>query len=74
MFGDGPTRASLASRRPKIIIFAGTRSGKDLATHHAFADVVLFPSLTEAFDAGTEVGEFERVLRGVLQTREAARV
>ena len=74
MGGDGPARASRASRRPKLIIFAGTPSGKDLATHHAFAEVCLFPSLTEAFGNVTEVDEFERVLRGVLQTREAARV
>jgi len=48
MVGDGPERASLASRNPKII-FAGTRSGEDLATHYASADIFLFPSLTETF-------------------------
>jgi glycosyltransferase involved in cell wall biosynthesis len=73
MIGYGPARASLASRHPKII-FAGPRSGEDLATNYASADVFLFPSLTEAFGNVTEVDEFERVLRGVLQTRETARV
>ncbi len=48
MVGDGPERASLASRNPNVI-FAGTRSGEDLATYYASADVFLFPSLTETF-------------------------
>ena len=48
MVGDGPARASLAGRNPDVV-FAGTRSGEDLATHYASADVFLFPSLTETF-------------------------
>ena len=48
MVGDGPARASLARRNPDVV-FAGTRSGEDLATHYASADVFLFPSLTETF-------------------------
>ena len=48
MVGDGPARASLAGRNPGVV-FAGTRSGEDLATHYASADVFLFPSLTETF-------------------------
>lgn len=48
MVGDGPSRASLAGRNPDVV-FAGTRSGEDLATHYASADVFLFPSLTETF-------------------------
>ncbi len=48
MVGDGPERRALASRNPNVI-FAGTRSGEDLATHYASADVFLFPSLTETF-------------------------
>lgn len=48
MVGDGPGRASLANRNPNVV-FAGTRSGEDLATHYASADVFLFPSLTETF-------------------------
>jgi glycosyltransferase involved in cell wall biosynthesis len=48
MVGDGPARASLANRNPDVV-FAGTRSGHDLAAHYASADVFLFPSLTETF-------------------------
>ena len=48
MVGDGPDRTSLANRNPNVV-FAGTRSGEDLATHYASADVFLFPSLTETF-------------------------
>lgn len=48
MVGDGPERASLASRHSNVV-FAGTRSGEDLATYYASADVFLFPSLTETF-------------------------
>ena len=48
MVGDGPARASLARRNPDVV-FAGTRSGEDLSTHYASADVFLFPSLTETF-------------------------
>jgi glycosyltransferase involved in cell wall biosynthesis len=48
MVGDGPERTWLASRNPNVV-FAGTRSGEDLATHYASADVFLFPSLTETF-------------------------
>ena len=46
--GDGPAREALARRCP-YAVFAGTRSGEDLATHFASADVFLFPSLTETF-------------------------
>ena len=48
MVGDGPERTSLARRNPDVV-FAGTRSGQDLAMHYASADVFLFPSLTETF-------------------------
>jgi len=30
-------------------VFAGTRSGDDLAAHYASADLFLFPSMTETF-------------------------
>lgn len=46
--GDGPARASLEERCPGIV-FAGTRTGVDLAQHYASADVFLFPSLTETY-------------------------
>jgi len=48
LVGDGPLRERLAQRCPQAI-FAGQRSGIDLATHYASADLFLFPSLTETF-------------------------
>ena len=46
--GDGPMRAELAARAPDAV-FAGQRSGDDLADHYAGLDLFLFPSLTETF-------------------------
>lgn len=46
--GDGPQRDILQARNPGHI-FAGMRTGVDLAAHFASADVFLFPSLTETF-------------------------
>lgn len=46
--GDGPMRAELAARAPEAV-FAGQRSGDDLAAHYAGLDLFLFPSLTETF-------------------------
>jgi glycosyltransferase involved in cell wall biosynthesis len=46
--GDGPMRSALHERCPQAI-FAGHRSGEDLAAHYASADLFLFPSLTETF-------------------------
>ena len=48
LVGDGPCAAELQARCPDAI-FAGMRSGEDLATHYASGDVFLFPSLTETF-------------------------
>ncbi len=48
LVGDGPARAELQRRCPQAL-FAGTRSGVELATHYASADLFLFPSLTETF-------------------------
>jgi len=48
LVGDGPQRAELAARCPSAI-FAGQRTGEDLAAHYASADLFLFPSLTETF-------------------------
>jgi glycosyltransferase involved in cell wall biosynthesis len=48
MVGDGPERAALESRYPNVI-FAGMRSGEDLAAHYASGDVFLYPSLTETY-------------------------
>ena len=46
--GDGPMRAELAARFPDAV-FAGQRSGEDLAAHYAGLDLFLFASLTETF-------------------------
>jgi glycosyltransferase involved in cell wall biosynthesis len=48
LVGDGPERAHLQRAHPAII-FAGMRSGEDLAAHYASGDVFLFPSLTETY-------------------------
>ena len=46
--GDGPERARLARENPDVI-FAGMRTGTDLAAHYASGDVFLFPSVTETY-------------------------
>jgi len=46
--GDGPARAELLAQVPQAI-FAGFRSGDDLAAHYASSDLFLFPSLTETY-------------------------
>jgi glycosyltransferase involved in cell wall biosynthesis len=46
--GDGPRLASLRRAHPETI-FAGMRTGPDLAAHYASADLFLFPSLTETY-------------------------
>jgi len=46
--GDGPSRSELERRCPRAI-FAGMRTGDDLAAHYASGDVFLFPSTTETF-------------------------
>ncbi|MEO7727130.1 MAG: glycosyltransferase family 1 protein [Burkholderiales bacterium] len=46
--GDGPARASLQQRAPDAI-FAGMRTGEELAAHYASGDIFLFASLTETF-------------------------
>ncbi|MEY2686543.1 MAG: hypothetical protein RL375_741 [Pseudomonadota bacterium] len=48
LVGDGPMRAELQARWPDAV-FAGQRSGADLAAHYASADLFVFPSLTETF-------------------------
>ena len=48
LVGDGPLRAALQARCPQAV-FAGNRSGDDLAAHYASADVFVFPSVTETF-------------------------
>lgn len=48
LVGDGPQAAELRARHPDFV-FAGVRTGGDLAEHYASADVFLFPSTTETF-------------------------
>ena len=48
LVGDGPMRAALARDNPDCV-FAGMRTGEDLARHYASADLFLFPSMTETF-------------------------
>lgn len=48
MVGDGPSRAELQQQHPEVI-FAGMRTGEDLAAHYASADIFLYPSLTETY-------------------------
>ena len=48
LVGDGPERAALEAANPEFV-FAGMRTGEDLAAHYASGDIFLFPSTTETF-------------------------
>jgi glycosyltransferase involved in cell wall biosynthesis len=48
LVGDGPERRRIAAACPDCV-FAGMRSGEDLATHYASGDLFLFPSVTETW-------------------------
>ena len=48
LVGDGPMRKDLQALCPDAV-FAGQRTGEDLAAHYASADLFLFPSITETF-------------------------
>jgi glycosyltransferase involved in cell wall biosynthesis len=48
VIGDGPQRALLERRYPKVR-FLGEKTGKELSAHFAAADVFVFPSLTDTF-------------------------
>src|SRR6202000_712058 len=48
VIGDGPARAELQRRFPDAK-FLGEKTGKDLTSHIAAADVFVFPSLTDTF-------------------------
>ena len=48
LVGDGPLREELGRRGPDVI-FAGQRTGEDLARHYASADLFVFPSLSETW-------------------------
>lgn len=47
--GDGPARPAVEQRLGPYAVFAGYRSGDDLADHYAAADLFAFASLTETF-------------------------
>jgi glycosyltransferase involved in cell wall biosynthesis len=48
VIGDGPQKAELQRRYPKAR-FLGEKTGKDLSSHLAAADVFVFPSRTDTF-------------------------
>src|ERR1700678_1566552 len=48
VIGDGPQRAELERRYPNVK-FLGEKTGQDLTSHLAAADVFVFPSLTDTF-------------------------
>jgi glycosyltransferase involved in cell wall biosynthesis len=48
VIGDGPQKAFLERRYPKVR-FLGEKTGKDLTAHLAAADVFVFPSRTDTF-------------------------
>ena len=50
--GDGPAHERLRRAHPDLV-FCGFRTGQELATHYASADIFLFPSDTETFGAVT---------------------
>ena len=48
VIGDGPQKAALERRYPKVK-FLGEKTGSELTSHLAAADVFVFPSLTDTF-------------------------
>jgi glycosyltransferase involved in cell wall biosynthesis len=48
VIGDGPQKAALEHKYPKVR-FLGEKTGADLTAHLAAADVFVFPSLTDTF-------------------------
>jgi glycosyltransferase involved in cell wall biosynthesis len=48
VIGDGPQKAELEQRYPKAS-FLGEKTGRDLTSHLAAADVFVFPSRTDTF-------------------------
>jgi glycosyltransferase involved in cell wall biosynthesis len=48
LVGDGPVRAELQRQNPEYV-FAGMRTGEDLAAHYASGDIFLFASMTETY-------------------------
>lgn len=81
LVGEGPLRRELQARFPHAV-FAGRRSGEDLARHYASGDVFLFPSLTETYGnvtleamaSGLAVVAFDYAAAGEVIEREASGV
>jgi glycosyltransferase involved in cell wall biosynthesis len=48
VIGDGPAKAKLERQYPDAV-FLGEKTGRDLSSHVAAADVFVFPSLTDTF-------------------------
>jgi glycosyltransferase involved in cell wall biosynthesis len=48
LVGDGPQHQQIARANPDFIL-TGSKTGTELATHYASADLFLFPSTTETF-------------------------
>ena len=48
LVGDGPARAELQRQHPQHI-FAGMKTGEELAAHYASGDIFLFASMTETY-------------------------
>jgi glycosyltransferase involved in cell wall biosynthesis len=67
--GDGPALARLRAAHPEHI-FAGPRTGEDLAAHYASADLFLFGSLSETW--GNVLTEALASGLGVVTYRRAA--
>jgi len=47
--GDGPARPDMEARNNGYVVFAGMRTGEDLAAHYPSGDIFLFPSTTETY-------------------------
>jgi glycosyltransferase involved in cell wall biosynthesis len=67
--GDGPARRALQAAHGSHV-FAGARTGEDLAAHYASADLFLFPSLSETY--GNVVAEAMGSGLSVVAFRSAA--
>jgi glycosyltransferase involved in cell wall biosynthesis len=67
--GDGPMRKQMESNYPNII-FAGMKTGEELAQYYASADIFMFPSKTDTF--GNVVTEAMASRLGIVSFNDAA--